>query len=49
MKAEELREQGIIAEAESGTSKENEDAIANLNLDAPQIEAPDYAKRTELE
>lgn len=49
MRAEELREQGILAEAEAGQSQENESTIANLNLDAPQIEQPDYAERTELE
>jgi hypothetical protein len=43
---EELREDQIFAESDK--PKTNTDSIVNLNLDSPQIEAPDYAPREEL-
>ena len=47
MAEEEQREGMIMAEAEGMTSGEG--GFNLTNLDAPQIESPDYAPRTELE
>jgi len=47
MAEEEKREGIIMSEASSGTK--DEESYANLNLDSPQIEAPDYAPEEELE
>ena len=49
MAEEEQREGMIVAEAEGAAEGEDSDAFANLNLDSPQIEQPDYAPRQELE
>ena len=47
MAEEEQREGMIMAEAEGMSSGEG--GFNLTNLDAPQIESPDYAPRTELE
>ena len=49
MAEEEQREGMIMAEAEGQEGGDDSDAFANLNLDSPQIEQPDYAPREELE
>lgn len=48
MAEEEQREGQIMAEAQGAQSDGNE-PLANLNLDSPQIEQPDYAPRQELQ
>ncbi len=47
MAEEEKREGMIMAEAEAGST--DDDTLSSLNLDSPQIEAPDYAPDQELE
>lgn len=49
MAEEEAREGQIMAEAEGLSASDDSESFANLNLDSPQIEQPDYAPRQELE